>query len=843
MKKKKQNNNQPQKKVVNMNGLTEREVRKRRNKCGKNELISIKEKGIFTKIIDTICEPMFLLLLFTATVYFILGEVKDGLIMLIFVVAVISIDIFQERKTDKTLKALKKLTITKTTVIREGKRKIIDATEIVPGDVIVIQGGTKVPADACILKLNGLCVDESTLTGESLPVYKNLQNTSDTPIKTNRVYQGTFAISGSAIAVVERIGIHTYYGRISKDISEQKPSIPPLKKQINKLVKVCGIIAFLLFLTVTTITYLNLAEYDLKVRLTESILSGLTLAMAMIPEEFPVVLTVFLSIGAWRLARQHSLVKRLPSVETLGQVSVLCIDKTGTITTNEMEVEEVWAKETKEDLAETMGMCSMFDTYDPMEEAIFEYCEKLNISKEHMFSGEELKEYPFTNEKKMVGRLWLHDEEIILTAKGSYENIIDICELTEKEKEEVLQKASEMSESGKRVIAVAKKIYQTQEEVKEKLEENTLELCGLVSLIDPPRESIKEDIETIKNAGIKVIMITGDSIDTATSIAKKVGLTEDPKVLTGFELEKYSNEMLKEKIKDIDVAARVLPEHKYKIVKALQENDLVVAMTGDGVNDSSALKAADIGIAMGKKGSEIAKESADLILLDDNFKTIINTIKDGRRIYDNIKKAIGYILVIHIPIALSALVGPLLKISTEYLLLLPIHIVLLELIIDPTSSIIFERQPEEKDIMKKQPRKKEENILNGGNLIKSIIQGIVIFLAAFTTYYTLLINDYTTTEQARSMGLTIIIIANLFLVLVNSSENDYIYTRIKALLKTKTIWIISILTLTLIGVILYSPLNTILKLEALPLEQLLFAIVVGAISVLWYEIIKFFKKG
>ncbi|MGG7162558.1 cation-translocating P-type ATPase [Clostridium ihumii] len=827
-----------------LKGLTEEEVKKLQQKYGKNQLVPEKKSSFLLKVLEVLKEPMFLLLIIAAIIYFLLGEPRDGIIMLIFVIGVISIDVIQEWKTDKTLKALKDLSAPQIKVIRDYKQYVINSADLVPGDLIIIEEGIKIPADGKVIKANDLCVDESSLTGESEGVWKVVDDSKNKDYwKKDYCYAGTLAIQGSGIILVENIGFQTEYGKIGVDVSEA-PNLPtPMQKQTRKLVKICAKIAVVLFILVCVITYINLYDHNFKERIIESILSGVTLAMAMIPEEFPVILTVFLSMGAWRLAKKKSLVRRLPSVETLGAVSILCVDKTGTITKNKMTVTDVWSFDNNiENLITTMGMACETEPYDAMEKAMLKYCEDNNIKKESLFSGELVYEYSFTNERKMMGHVWAKNREYIIAAKGSPEKILEICNIEDKEKSEIEKNIYDMSLKGLRVIAVATAIVDS-DNVPKELEECKLNFLGLVGLQDPPRDSIKDDIKRCIDAGIRIVMITGDNGITASSIAKQIGIPHSNEIITGDEINKMNDEELKNKVKTVSIFSRVVPEHKMRIVKAFKGNGEIVAMTGDGVNDAPALKYADIGISMGKKGSEVSKEAADLILLDDNFSTIVHTIEDGRRIYDNIRKAIGYIFVIHIPIALSSLMAPLIGIKAIASLLLPVHVVLLELIIDPTCSIVLERQPAEKDIMMRKPRNPNENILTSKVLIKSLIQGLVLFFASFGVYYIHLKNFPTEANIARSMGLAIIMISNILLVQVNSSNNMLMFKSVISLKKDPVMWITVIGTVLGLVVILYSPLASILSLAPLSFRQIGIVIITSMIAVLWYEIVKVFNKN
>ncbi len=827
-------------------GLTSEQAKKLQEKYGKNELAPRKKETIFHKLLHVICEPMFLLLLVAAVIYFILGEPRDGAIMLIFVVGIISIDVMQEWKTDKTLSALKDLSAPHIAVVRDGREQVIASTDLVPGDVMKIAEGVKIPADGEIITASDLCVDESSLTGEAEGVWKtavdNTENERTDYWRKDSCYAGTLVTQGSASVLVSKIGAATEYGKIGANVASAPEMPTPLQKQTGNLVKLCAGIAAVLFAAVGTITYFHIPDHAFGARMIESILSGITLAMAMIPEEFPVILTVFLSMGAWRLAKKQSLVRRLPSVETLGQVSVLCVDKTGTITRNQMAVRDIWALTGDEkQVCEIMGMGCETSAYDPMEKAMLAHCESIEITKEFLFSGELVTEYPFTNETKMMGHVWKRQKSILVAAKGSPERILTLCSLSDEERKTAEEKITEMSQKGLRVIAVAQGQVESEREVPATLQQCTLTLCGMVGLADPPRESVKQDIRHCTKAGVRVVMITGDNGITASSIAKQIGMPNADKIITGDELNNMTEEQLCEKVRNVSIFSRVVPEHKMRIVKAFQANGEIVAMTGDGVNDAPALKYADIGIAMGKRGSEVSREAADLILLDDNFSTIVDTIRDGRRIYDNIRKAVGYVFTIHIPIAFASLLAPLLNISPASLLLLPLHVVLLELVIDPTCSIVLERQPEERDIMERRPRSPEEKILSPQILTKSILQGLAVFAASFGTYFWFLQRFPANAPLARTMGLVIVLLSNLLLVQVNSSHSDFAIQSLGRLMRDKIMWAINIGTIAGLLVILYTPLSGFLKLAPLSAGQFLLALEIACAAVLWYELVKLAK--
>lgn len=827
-------------------GLTSEEAHQRQQQFGRNELAASKKSGILTHILHVLLEPMFLLLLGAAGIYLILGEPHDAFVMLTFIVAMISIEVIQEWKTDRTLNALKDLSTPKIAVLRDGHEQVILSTELVPRDVMIIHEGIKIPADGTILQCNDLCVDESSLTGEPHGVWKTATTPTankEGPWRIDYCYAGTLVIQGSARILVDRIGSATEYGKIGLGIAHANERPTPLEKQIAKLVKISGIVALCFFCLVVLTTWFNIPDHTFTDRVIESILSGIALALSLIPEELPVILAVFLSMGAWRLAKQNSLIRKLPAVETLGAVSVLCVDKTGTITLNQMTVHELWSAHNQlKETATIMGMACETETYDPMEKAMLAYCDHQGIRRDTLFGYPLIKEYPFTNELKMMGHIWQLSDHILLTAKGSPERLLPLCTLSAEERREAESIMNRMAQHGFRVIAVAQQTFASPTTVPDDLQTCRLTLSGLVALADPPRDSVKSDIETCHNAGIRVVMITGDNGQTAAHIARQVGISTTGNVLTGDQLNTLSDAELQEAVKETNIFSRVIPEHKMRIVQAFKANGHIVAMTGDGVNDAPALKNADIGIAMGKRGSEVSREAADLILMDDNFSTIVNTVRDARRIYDNIRKASCYVFTIHIPIALAAFIAPLLHIAPSNLLFLPVHVVLLEFIIDPTCSIVFERQPAERDLMAHPPRHPDTPILSAIMIWRSILQGVALFLASFGLYYVTLTRTGNAAE-ARSIALATLLVANLLLVYVNSSERDSILTTFRRLMHDRAIWAVNLCICAGLLTFLFSPLGKFLKLAPLTLTEGIYAVFFAACAVLWVELLKWRRRS
>ncbi|MBZ0313192.1 cation-translocating P-type ATPase [Clostridium butyricum] len=822
----------------NLGGLNSEEVEKLQRKYGMNELIIQEKPNMLKKFLGVFKEPMFLLLLIAATVYFLLGAPKDGAIMLVFVGFVASITFIQEWKTEKTMNALKDLTSPKVNTLRDGKNILIKSTELVPGDVVFLSEGERIPADCIVLEPSNFSVDESILTGESEYVMKvsTTQSEKSTDYwKKDILYAGTLCVFGKCTAIVKFTGINTEYGKIGKAISEAKDEPTPLQKKVSILVKNIAIAGVILCISVMV------ASYFYSFNILNSILSGISLAMAIIPEEFPVVLTVFLSMGAYRLAKNNTLMRKISAVETLGSATVLCVDKTGTITQNKMKVKSIYSdgrifnnEDLKnQQLSDLMVLSCEKDPYDPMEKAILEAA---NLSQlETLYKYDLSKKIAFDSKTKRMANIYIKDNTYYVAVKGSAETVLGLCNLDKQRMDEINIEIDKMASNGLRVLALADC---TSEKVYEDLECYELTFKALVGLQDPPKEGVEEAIKLCKKAGIRVVMITGDYSKTAMAIGEEIGLKFTDKVIVGNEIDSLSENELCEVVKSCDVFSRVIPEQKMKIVKALKKNGEIVAMTGDGVNDAPALKSADIGIAMGQRGTEVAKEAAHMILMDDNFTTIVKSVKDGRRVYDNIRKAMVYILIIHIPIAAMAMFAPLFNLPP---LLLPMHIMLLELIIDPTCSIVFEGEPAEANIMENHPRPPQEPLLTRNLTIKVVLQGIIMFLAAFMPFH-YMIDLGISSEYARSFSLITFIVANVTLVLVNRSNTELLYHLIKEK-GSKVRLIVNSMALIMVFAIVYIPiLNGFFRTEKIGVYPLIFAIVLGFISTGWWEIVKITRK-
>ena len=808
-------------------GLKTDEVLKSREENGINRIVEQKKVPLFLKILSIFKEPMFLLLIITASIYFIVGEYKDGIVMLLFVLGICFIEYTQETKTDKALEELNRLSSLNVNVIRDGKKETISSDEVVVGDIVLLEEGDSVPADGKILYTQSLGINESSLTGESDIVYKKIKEDKDNYFKLNMCYSGTNVTNGFGIIEITSVGKNTEFGRIGESLNEINIEKSPLENQINKMIFVCTIISASIFVLTIIFNYFNYSNLDFSDRIIKSILAGVTIAMATIPEEIPVVFTVFLAMGAWSLTKKKALTGNMKTIETLGSVNVLCTDKTGTLTENKMEVEEVY--EYSNTFLDTLYLSCPKVAYDPMEKAIQEYCNIKTVK----YDSEVTKEYAFTPESKMTGQVW---DDKLLCVKGAYETVLPLCNLDKKIYNDLKIKIDNYSSNGYRVLVLAKK--DNLKKVPEKISDVTLDFEGLVVLYDPPRFGIKTSLSECYSAGIRVIMITGDNGETAKGIAKKIKLENYDNVITGNELEKMSDDELFEKAKTTNIFARVYPRHKMRIVNALQRDNKIVAMTGDGVNDAPALKKANVGIAMGERGTNVAKEAADLILLDDNFNTIVNAIENGRTIYKNIKKSISYIIAIHMPIALLALFVPLFKLP---ILLLPIHVMLLEIIIDPTSSIIFQRIEPTKDIMKEKPRNINESILNGKNIFKSILQGILIFMVVFINYFILIHNNYDT-----NLCVTIsysILVLSIMLITYQLKSNTFTLKSFILSFKDKVSLVVNIGVILGLILLIYVPFfNNIAHTTPIDIKWWIYIILFVFVSILPFDIFKIINK-
>ena len=733
-----------------------------------NELPTAKSKNIGQIALEVFKEPMFVLLLVCSSIYLLLGDYTEGIMLSASILIIIFITFYQYQKTERAIESLRQLSSPKAMVIRNGQTVKIPSREIVIGDIVLVNEGDRIPADGLLIHGTNLSVDESMLTGESIPVSK------DTLVHegSSQVFSGTLVVQGSGKLEVNAIGIHTEFGKIGKSLQQIVQDPTRLQKEMKVLIRNLFIIGGFLSVLVVIAFYLTRGDF------VASLLSGLASAMAILPEEFPVVLTIFLAIGAWRLSQQNVLTRNPSAIETLGSATVLCSDKTGTITQNNMVLATLIKEhfiieknefeeniENIEELIFTAILASPPESIDPMERAVYALNKTLPSSQPSSFTLR--KEYPLSKDLFAMTRV-LEDEngQIFVGSKGAPEAILELCHISEEEKIHLLSKVKMLAKRGQRILGVAKgKVENREFPVSQK--DFSFEFMGFLGFEDPIRPEVPEAIKQCYSAGIKVIMITGDYPETAKNIGKQAGLNELDEILTGHDLKNLTESELKEKIRHVNIFARIIPEQKLQIIKALKANGEIVAMTGDGVNDAPALKAADIGISMGGKGTDVARESSSLVLLDDDFSSIVMAIKSGRRIFDNLQKAMGYIIAIHIPIIGLALLPaffPALPI-----LLMPLHIVFMELIIDPVCSIAFESEKEEIGVMMRPPRDPNMAFFGFKQIFKSSLVGLILLAMVLAVYFFSMQEGHTEGE-IRAIAFTSLIIGNIFLILTTLSK-------------------------------------------------------------------------
>jgi Ca2+-transporting ATPase len=841
--------------VKRLTGLSSTQVREKIKTEGYNELPHTKKKSIIKIGFDVIREPMFILLVACGILYLILGDFQEALMLLGFVFVIIGITVYQQGKTENALNALRDLSSPRALVIRDGERKRIPGREVVTGDILILAEGDRVPADCILLWGFNLSVDESILTGESVPVRKlpgdeslvmQRPNGEDKP----HIYSSTMVVHGQGIALVKATGINTEIGKIGKSLQQVKEERTLIQQETGAIVKTIFIVALLLCSVVTVVYGITRHNW------LSGFLSGITLAMAMLPEEFPVVLTIFFVLGAWRISKNNVLTRKIAAIETLGAATVLCVDKTGTLTQNKMSIKELFAKgkyynvfenrnkplpEKFHELIEYGILASRKDPFDPMEQALKNLGDTKLYNTEHIHGDWQIvQEYPLSQNLLALSQSWMSPDgnEYFIAAKGAPEAIADLCHFDENQLAELESNVEKMAAHGLRVIGIAKSSFIQTNQLPELQHDFTFEIIGLIGLEDPIRETVPLAVEECYQAGIRVVMITGDYPVTASNIARQIGLEHPDQYITGQELAKISVTELKEKIKDVNIFARVVPEQKLMIVNALKENQEIVAMTGDGVNDAPALKSSHIGIAMGERGTDVARESANLVLLDDDFTSIVESVKMGRRIFDNLRKAMAYIISVHIPIAGMSLIPIIFQ--WQQIVLYPVHIVFLELIIDPVCSIVFESEPEEKDIMRRKPRKRMERLFNKKTLSFSIIQGFISLLVVLFVYRTALRIGQSFAE-ARTLSFITLIISNLCLILTNRSWSSSIIASFKVK-NNKLAWVVAG-ALLFLALVVYTPfLQKLFHFSFMHWTDIIISIGAGIVSVIWFEILKMAKK-
>lgn len=700
--------------------LTSAEAQQRLKIYGPNVLPQNKPKNFIFYIKELVQEPMLFLLIVSSIIYLLLGDHLESLVLGASVVFVVAIFLYQRIRSEHALEALKQLSSPRALVVRDDRQLRISATELVPGDMVVLNEGDRIPADGLIFETENLVCDESLLTGESLPVHKNCKD---------QVHSSTLVVAGRGKFKVEFTGARTNVGKLGAALAASHSTEFRLRTEIRSLTKV---FAWLGAAASISIAMLYFFKYHLWLN---ALLVGLAAQLSLLPEEFPVVLAVFLALGAWKLSKVKVLVREPEAIEQLGAISVLCVDKTGTLTRNQMVIDSVHdgLKGASSDLIVHFGaMATHPDPFDPTDKAFISAAQKLKLPYDKDL--EFVCEYPLTRDLFAMSCVWkskFKNKDYIVACKGAPEAIIELCKLNEEHKKSILSAVQTLAGRGQRVIAVANSGF-SGSELPARQSDFNFEWIGLAGLIDPVREEVPKALRQCYRAGIRVIMITGDYPETAKNIAISAGFNQSSVVVTGTQVHAMDEHDFSKQVQSCNVFARMRPEHKLRIVESLKSQGHTVGMTGDGVNDAPSLKSAHVGIAMGLRGTDVAREAADIVLLDDNFASIVAGIHRGRLIFANIRKALAYVISIHIPITLLSIV----PVAVGWpLLLLPVHIVLLELIIDPASTLLFENQPAGEEIMLNPPRSLKSKLFSKYDFLRSVAQGLLISIFCLLAYW------------------------------------------------------------------------------------------------------------
>lgn len=825
---------------TNLKGLSEKEVNESRQQYGRNEIILKKENPILKLILDILKEPMLILLIAVAIIYFIMGQTGEAWFMIAALFLVSGISFYQENRSQKAIDSLKNINEPLSKVIRNGEEKLIPSADLVVNDLAIAEEGSTINADGVILYSSDFSVNESALTGEAYSVIKSA--TSD----NNQIFSGTLVVSGLAIYRITHIGELTQIGKLASSLHKINEEPTPLQTQISKFIKGMAIAGFTIFLLVWLVYFLRSGD------LIKSLLKGLTLAMSILPEEIPVAFTTFMALGSWRMMQSGILVKKTKTVETLGSATVICTDKTGTLTENKMSLQAIYSfKDNQLHDEVNFKNPSAFETltiamwssepvpFDPMEKSIHLAYENSTTLDERL-AYHMVHEYPLDGTPPMMTHIFENSEgKRIIAAKGAPEAIIEVSELNDNDKELIRKQMEQLAQQGYRLLGVAYSDFEGTL-YPEKQQQLPFQFLGLVIFNDPPKANINEVIQRFYQAGIDVKIVTGDNLITTGAIARKAGFRNVENAIEGNKLITLDNNQLLKTIKDSTLMCRMFPEAKLAVVNALKKDNQIVAMVGDGVNDAPALKSANIGVAMGKKGTETAKKAADIILVTDDLSKMVEAIANGRRIYINIRKAIQYIVSIHIPIILTISLP--LFLGWQYPdIFTPVHVIFLELIMGPMCSIVYENEPLEPNVMQMPPRKPGTTFLSLYEMSYSIIQGLAI-TAGILFVYQLSIQNGGTETLTRTLTFTTLVFSNILISLANRSFYYSVFTTLFN--KNRLMLIMNITTLILLGAILYIPaISNFFQVEPLSAYELIICLTISAIAVFWTELWKLYKRN
>ena len=816
-------------------GLSSANISELQRKFGKNVFRRESKPETLIIVWGIVREPMFILLIAACALYFILGQPDEGFMMLVAMALVGAISVYQEVKSSNAIKALKHLTNSNVSVLRDGITLLIAAEDLVPGDIMLLQEGMNIPADAIVLQQNDLTVNESIVTGESAPVEKNEKDGN------NIIFQGTTINSGKCTARVTATANQTVLGQLGTSIDTFQSPKTLLQMQIGQFVRRMAFLGLMAFALIFAINFLHNGS------VTSSLLFSLTLAMSVVPEEIPVAFSSFMALGAYKMSRLGIISRQPQVVENLGAVSVICLDKTGTITEDNMQVKSIYDFETDQLISVQDGfhaeaesvlgyavLASEKDPFDSMEKAIVT-CWNSNHPSGAVFPGiKMIFEYPLEGRPPMMTHVYEQGNTRIVAGKGATERIVSICKMSKEDAKKISRYNTSLASQGYRVIAVASGIN-SNGQLPVSQNDFDWRFQGLLALYDPPKKDIKATLQQFQMAGIKIKMLTGDNAETAMNIAGQVGIANNRRYVTGEQVVDMNDRWLQETIKETNVFARMFPMAKLKVIEALSKSGEIVAMTGDGVNDGPALKRADIGIAMGKKGTEIARLASDLVLTDDRLGKLSTAVGEGRKIFNNLKKAIRYIITIHIPIILVASV-PLILGWVYPNIFTPIHVIFLELIMGPTCSIFFEREPIEEDLMKRSPRNRNKALFNGQELSISIVQGLIIAAGVLSLYYYFMIN-HASLELTRTIVFTTILINNIFLTFATRSFTKSILTTIKRR-NNLVVPLLAVSAIFLATILLVPFVRELFKLSPISMQQFWLCFGVAFVSVMWFEVYK-----
>jgi len=838
---------------ASLRGLSEADAQVRLKAEGYNELPRPDRRTPLRIILEVVREPMLALLLGGGVIYLALGDLKEALILLAFATMSVLITVVQETRTERVLEALRDLTSPRALVIRDGERKRIAGREVVRGDFVVLAEGDRVPADAVLIRGHDLQTDESLLTGESVPVRKTAssdvaQSTAHRPGGDDLpyVFSGSLVVRGNGIGEVIAIGALSEIGKIGQSLSTLETEPPRLQAQTRRLVRLFAIVG-------GAVSVLAVLLYGtLRGGWLDAVLAGIALGMSMLPEEFPVVLTVFMAMGAWRISRARVLTRRAAAIEALGSATVLCTDKTGTLTENRMSIAELRLKGTEifrprdvsgakmaekfHDLVEFGLLASARDPFDPMEKAFHDLGREQLAETEHLHGPEWtlMHAYGLRPDLLAMAHVWQaadNRQEFVIAAKGAPEAIANLCHLGAVDLATLMQSVDAMAAEGLRVLGVARAAFIGQT-WPESQHDFAFEFLGLVGLADPLRASVPDAVSDCRSAGIKVVMITGDYHATARAIARQAGLDAED-LVTGEELEKLSEPELARRVRTATVFARIMPEQKLRIVNALKANGEIVAMTGDGVNDAPSLKAAHIGIAMGGRGTDVAREASSIVLLDDDFGSIVKSVRLGRRIYDNLRKAMGFIFAVHVPIAGLALLPLLFGLP---ILFGPMHIAFLEMVIDPVCSLVFEAETEEDDVMRRSPRTPDEPLFSASLIGWSLLQGVFAF-ALVAVIFVVALRRGMPEEEVRALAFFSLILTIVSLIFVNRSFSASLLTALRRP-NPALIWVLLAVT-TMLGLTLLWPFASgLFRFGPLHLDDLVLTLGAGVLVLVSLELLK-----